>query len=124
MKAQSLLRRLEALKKKEFVEPAPAVTLTDDWYKQKEFILNFLETRYPDAYLAMIAGFDQIEAWDRGRGKSEGLKLKRTKEKLAYEDTEHGRNHTIICKIGDSLEPYLEARIALAEAIDRLKKQS
>lgn len=122
MSISSMLKRVAALKRTAFIEPAGSYTRGEEWIEMKAFVLKFLEPRFPDAYLAMIAGFDQIEAWDRERSVPTGLKLKRAKGKLAYEDTEHGRMHTITCRIGKILEPWPESKWALADALEELEK--
>lgn len=122
MSIDSLLSKIKRLKK-EFVEPAGPVTLSAEWIAEKAFTLDFLQRRYPNAYLTMIAAYDQIETEDRARVTPNGLQLKRKKGKIPWAETKEGRLHILSCKVnsyyGTLGKICPEACIAMAEEISR-----
>lgn len=122
MSVKLLLKRVERLKEKHFVEPAGIVTQSEEWLEEISFVLGFLEHRYPDAYLVVAAEVKQIETEDRAR---EQQPRRRVAGKVPWLETREGLLHSYSCRLATYgvLGPYLDARIALAEEIDRLENE-
>jgi hypothetical protein len=122
MSTSVLLKQVKALKAKHVIEPDSPITYSEEWQTVKEFELGFLEHRFPDAYQALLAGYEKVELEDRTRNKPLGG---RTKGKIPWVETKQGRWHMLTCELGwyGVLWDHHDACIAMADEIGRLEAE-